>query len=616
MKYSFPSLAFALCCVILCLLTSCSHERATRTVLVLATSDHFGLFTGEILRTEGFNHFTLDSISGKSLSEQFLRGFDIVILAQTDLTDAHAQTLTQFVREGGHLVAFKPDTRLAEVFGLKSIKPSEEEGYIAIVDDTAIGKGLIRDPLKNHAGTDVYEPETATVVAWFYSSRTQTAGRPAVVVNTFGKGRAMAFAYNLPESIVRTRQGNPESAGQEKDGILGIRAMDLFTDGFVDTTQNTLNPADEQMRLLSHGIEHMSSKPMPRFWYFPDSLKCVVTLNNDGEDSKEEEFLKQFNDVAARGASMTLYVKEPQLISPERVRSWRNDGFEISGHPDDTRQATHPDWNTMDSVYGVLGERLRTMYNVPSMKTITNHWFVWVGSNADGTINFAAQAEIESLHGVELDCNYAHYDNGSPQGHFLGAMGSNQGNYTGTGLTMKFANSSGKILNIYQQLNNVYDQQYMEHDDKDGYFNAFRGLMDRSLHDEVYSSISVRAHNNEYFFSEVPLMKMLDYAKDHNIPVWNEVTWLAFLQAKDEATFDDIQWSGDVLKFTVQSSKSFQRSLSVLVPAMADGKRAGTLSLDGVRQTLNVVSIKGFDYARILVKPGMNHEAEIQYLSR
>ena len=40
-------------------------------------------------------------------------------------------------------------------------------------------------------------------------------------------------------------------AGQEKDGIKGLRAMDMFTNGWVDTSKNRLNHADEQMRLLS-----------------------------------------------------------------------------------------------------------------------------------------------------------------------------------------------------------------------------------------------------------------------------------------------------------------------------------------------------------------------------
>ena len=77
------------------------------------------------------------------------------------------------------------------------------------------------------------------------------------MTNTYGKGQTVAFLYNLPQSIVLNRQGNPLFAGIEKDGIPGLRGMDLFTDGWLDASDNTINKADEQMALLSHCIENI-----------------------------------------------------------------------------------------------------------------------------------------------------------------------------------------------------------------------------------------------------------------------------------------------------------------------------------------------------------------------
>jgi len=606
--------AFVLYVLLLVGTISCSQPQDTNTILVLATADHFGLYTGEILKTEGFNDFVMDSITEQT-TLNYLKGFDIVILAHTELTAYQRQTLTQYIEEGGNLIAFRPDKKLQKVFGLKEIAATIRSSYLAIIGQNGMGRGLTRESLQFHGEADEYDLAGAKEIARLYSSSETLTGMPAVAFNNFGEGHAMAFTYNLPESIVYTRQGNPESAGKEKDGILGLRGMDLFTHGFVDPTKNTLNQADEQMRLLTHGIEQMSqhTKPIPRFWYFPDSLKCVVTLNNDGEDSKEEEFLAQFDDVEQHGAAMTLYVKEPEYISADRISTWMKRGFEISGHPNDTRQAAKPDWRTMDSVYTDIEERLKKLYSISSMKTITNHWFVWVGNNADGSPNFAAQAKIEEHHGIGLDCNYAHYDNGSDQGHFLGEMGLNQGNYTGSGLTMKFANGDGSIINVYQQLNNVYDQQYMEHKDQDGYFNAFKGLMDRSIHDEAYSTISVKAHNNEYFFSKIPLMKMLDYAKANNIPVWTELSWLEFLQAKGEASFDDIGWNGDRLMFLIHSKVSFERNLACLIPYRYNDLNVTDVLLNGTKTNYTVVRIKGSEYARILVKPGSDHKVQVSF---
>ena len=591
----------------------CSKPRSTKTILLLAQKEHFGLYAGEILRAEGFNHFVLDSTID-DITQAYLAGFDVVIFTQSDVSQQFTSALTDYVSKGGNLIAFRPAKTLHMLFGIKDVTAAIHSGYMAISDENEIGKGLITQQLQFHGEGDRYVLDAGKEIAKLFESGDTHDTTPAIVLNTYGKGRALAFAYNLPESIVYTRQGNPAHAGLETDGILGIRAMDLFTRGWVDTTKNTLNQADEQMRLLSHAIEYMSSysKPLPRWWYFPDSLKCIVTLNNDGEDSREAEFLKQFDDVERHGARMTLYVKEPSLISKERIDSWTTRGFEISGHPDDTKQAVKPDWNTMDSVYTTLQNRLRESFGISSMRTITNHWFVWVGNDADGKKNFAAQAKLEEKHGVGLDCNYAHYDNGSDQGHFLGPMGLDQGNYTGSGLTMKFANVDGRILNVYQQLNNVYDQQYMEHRDQEGYFNAFKGIMDRSLHNEVYSSISVRAHNNEYFFSEIPLMQMLDYAKERNVPVWTELSWLQFLETKDEATFHNIQWTKDKLTFDVHSGINYDRDLACLIPYRFGNKKVTAIRA-GETSGYDIITIKGTEYARVLCKTGVDTHFEVLY---
>jgi hypothetical protein len=606
-----------LSCLILigALSTSCVKRDEPDPILLLATQNNFGLYTGEILTTEGFNSFDTDSITNPGLTINRLEDFDIVILAETSITSAQCELLTQYVEGGGNLIAFRPDRRLSEVFGLVGGHGEIVEAYLSIHAGNEIANGITNETLQFHGTADQYTLKDGLEIARLFKDDTTATDFPAVVMNKYGKGQTLAFLYNLPKSIVYTRQGNPRDAGKEMDGITGIRAMDLFTNGYVNTSKNVLNQADEQMRLLSHGIEQMSlrTKPLPRFWYFPDTLRCLVTLNNDGEDSKEIEFGPQFEDVAAKEAKMTLYIKEVEYISKDWVDSWAKKGFEFSGHPDDTRQATNPDWNTMDSVYKALQRELESNYGITNMQTVTNHWFVWVGNNQNGEMNFAAQAKIENNNGVGLDCNYAHYDNGSTQGHFLGELGTNQGNYTGSGLSMKFADASGEVIHVYQQLNNVYDQQYMEHKDQDGYYNAFKGLMDRSLNKEVYSTISIRAHNNEYFFSKVPLMKMLDYARSKGIPVWTELQFYDFLMTKEEASFGDLRWSGNKLTFTIHSVIPHQHGITCMIPYSYNGKKITEIISNGVPQSYTINTVKGFEYAWVTIKPGARYMIEVSY---
>ncbi len=613
------NIIFTLVSVAALTITACTGQKSSppsSPILLLGTQKNFGLFLGEMLKTEGFNDFKTDSLNNPKVSLEFLKTFDVVILASTAVTDRQQQMLTRYVEEGGDLIAFRPDKKLSDIFGVRDAGGEMEDGYLFVDGGNGIGKGIIKDTLQFHGRADKYNLADGQPIAFFVSDENTIADVPAVVNRADGNGQAIAFLYNLPESIVLTRQGNYRHAGRERDGIPGLRAMDLFTGGWTDPSKNTLNQADEQMRLFTHCIESLSAdkKPIPRFWYFPDTLKCLVTLNNDGEDSREEEFVKQFEDVDAKGARMTLYIKEIEFVSKAWVDKWTAKGFEIGGHPDDTRQAENPDWDTMDSVYKTLNDKLKSNYGLAPMQTVTNHWFVWVGKDRNGNPDFAAQAKIEEKHGVGLDCNYAHYDNGSTHGHFLGEVGTSQGNYTGSGLPMKFADMNGKIINVYQQLNNVYDQQYMEHKNQDGYFHAFKGLMDRSLNDEVYSTISVKAHNNEYFFSEIPLMKMLDYARSKNIPVWTELQFLEFLRMKDEASFENVVWTDDqTLTFKLKSSLKCTNGLTWMLPATFRGKNITGISCDGVRRTFAVKRLKGFDYAWVTVKSGEDYDVEIKF---
>jgi hypothetical protein len=192
-------------------------------------------------------------------------------------------------------------------------------------------------------------------------------------------------------------------------------------------------------------------------------------------------------------------------------------------------------------------------------------------------------------------------------------MGTGQGNFTGSGLSMKFADNDGKVINNYQHLCNVYDQQYMEHADSIGIYNCFKGLMDRSLYDGVYSFISVKAHNAEYFFSRTALLKMLDYANENHIPVWTAAKLLDFLKAKDEAVFNDIKWSGDQLTFKIQCSLKHTSQLACMIPYQYKGKQVTVIKINGMAATYSIQTIKGFDYAMLNIRSGAEYSIAASY---
>jgi len=600
--------------ILLLAVADCSNETPVQPILILTGKNGFGLYTGEILKAEGFNEFIDDSLESSKISKTFLAQFDQIIITEQVKDPQTWNVLRKYVRGGGNLIAFQPGQVPADLFGIAKVQGDISEPYLAIDTSSSEGKSLTSKRIQIHGIGERYTLKNAKAVAWFCAKSDSEYEFPAVVTNRFGKGHTAAFLYNLPRNIVYTRQGNPEHAGIEMDGIPGLRAMDLFTDGWIDTSNNVINQADEQMILLSHCIEHMNSnaKPLPRLWYFPDSLKCLVTLTNDGEFKGENDFEPQFRDVDSMGSKMSLYVLETDKVTRPWAEKWLAKGFEVSGHPDDTREASGPIWTNMDKALSHRIKEIRDLCGV-LMSTVANHWFVWCGKSESGVPEFSAQAEIEARNGLSMDVNYAHYDNNSGQGHFLGPLGSRQGNFTGSGLPMRFAGSSGKILDIYQHLNNVYDQQYNENHDPEGFYSCFKGLMDRSLNNEVYSYISIKSHNDEYYFSRDPLMKMLAYANSNGIPVWTVSKLAEFVKMRDEARFTRIFWSDNTLSFSLHSSIKHSSGLAVMVPLKHSDNNLSVIECNGKEVKFIIRSVKGYDYAILIVEPGKDYSFRIAF---
>jgi len=616
MRGGYRHFLFSMMIAIWCsCVTTRVFAKSNPPILILQSPGDYSEYVGEMLKVEGLNCFTIAPVSNSTTEPGWLTRFDLVILPKSKLKAEELKRLSDFVNGGGHLIAFEPDERLFPIFGIRKLNDAAPAGYIRLLAQTEWMVGLLNNPLRIHAGSSSGKPIEAIVLASFTGETASVNEQAAIVLNKYGEGEAIAFLYDLPRSIAATRQGNEALAAQETDGITGIRAMDLFTGGWVNGAQNTLNPADEQLRILTRCIDRLGrfKKPLPRIWYFPAQRNAAIVLTNDGENTEEHDFVQQFREVSEAGAAMTLYILEPEKISRRFVDSLHNAGHEMAAHPDATKDATAPDWKIVDHAIGLKLQQLRDDYGIRNVRTNTNHWFVWCGLDSSGAHDFTAGAKLEEKHGIRMDVNYAHYDNNSTQPHFLGASGWPQGNFTGSGLSMKFVDSGGKLVHVYQLFNNVYDQQYMEKKDPDGYFDAFRGLIDRSLDSGIFSVTCIRAHNNEYFFSRTPLLHMLNYARQKGIPVWTASEWLSYMTAKDDVQFTDLRESNHLLRFAIQSATACSEPLTCLLPAEARGMKLKSIFMDSRKLPLVSKKIKGRAWMVFNFKSGTNHQVEAHY---
>jgi hypothetical protein len=131
----------------------------------------------------------------------------------------------------------------------------------------------------------------------------------------------------------------------------------------------------------------------------------------------------------------------------------------------------------------------------------------------------------------------------------------------------------------------------------------------------VYSYITIKAHNDEYFFSKTPLLKMLDYAREKNIPVWTPARLLDFIKVKDDAIFSDIIWWNSKLSFEVKSAFTNNNKLAIMIPYLYDGKKINEIIIDGIRYHSFLKRVKGFDYAFLTIKSGVPYSIVVTYIN-
>jgi hypothetical protein len=187
--------------VILFFITCCTGNKPYAPILVLGTEAGFGTYTCEILKAEGWNDFMVDSIRSRKVNSSYLEKFDLVILGEASLKEEDRILLTGYVRSGGNLIAFHPDTALAELFGISDYKGTMTGGNLVINTNDNFCNGLMNNQMQFHGFADRYSKAAGTIAS-FKDFSISGDEFPAVVHNIYGEGNAVAFLYNLPRSIV------------------------------------------------------------------------------------------------------------------------------------------------------------------------------------------------------------------------------------------------------------------------------------------------------------------------------------------------------------------------------------------------------------------------------
>jgi len=565
-------------------------------ILVISSATNpFSRYTVEILRAEGLNEFFAMDVT--EVTPAVMNSYDVIILGEFPVTDQFVTDLTDWVGAGGVLVAFRPDARLCGLLGITSSGGTLTDAYLLVSNTSGPGAGIVGETIQFHSAADLYSLSGATALATLYSDASTATSYPAVTEILVGAngGKAYAFTYDLPRSVVYTRQGNPAWAGQKRDGKIDpIRSDDMFVPpldlsepGWIDLNKVAIPQADEQQRLLANIIIRgsMHRKVLPRFWFLPRGLKAAVVMTGDnhGDAGMEPRFQRDITMSPAgcivedwECVRSTGYFYVGSTYTNEDAIFYESLGFESALHIN-TNCANYTTVQYQSFVTSQMSAFATAFPDLPLPVTNRNHCIAWP--------DWSSTAEVEADNGIRLDANYYYWPNDWHQNR--------PGMFTGSGSPMRFARPDGTIIDSYQVVTQMQDEgQYSPVTPYPAFCDA---LLDKAIGPEGY--YGVFCANMHFDRPDHPGANAITAsAQARGIPVVSARQMLEWLDGRNGSSFDDITWSANTMTFSITAGAG-ARNLRGMIPVRSGNGELLTITRDGSGLTYTTEIIKGIEYA-------------------
>lgn len=551
----------------------------------------FSRYTAEILRAQGYNSFKVMDISEVDAAD--LLHYDVVILGQMSLSGPEITMLSNWTTAGGTLISFRPDPGLTSLLGITPAGGTLADKYLLVNTATGTpGAGIVNQTIQYHGVADLYTLSGATSLATLYSSSNVATTNPAITSNAVGAlgGRAIAFLYDLPKSIVYTRQGNPVWAGQSRDGQAGpVRSDDLFYPDWIDFNKIQIPQADEQQHLLTNIIlqSNLHIKPLPHLWFLPGGFKAAVVMTGDDHATGNTfgRFNEYYNESASnsaqdvadwkaiRGTSYvydsTIYMSDGSLITDDTVKFYQDNGFEIALHPT-TDCVDFSDASLTAIISGQLATLKGHYASLNNPVTNRTHCLPWS--------NWAGQAKVENAMGMRFDANYYYWPDAWVQ--------KRAGMFTGSGLPMRFADLDGTTIDTYQGATVITDESGLN------ITSTIATLLDNATGPKgYYGAFVMNMHTDTAIHTGSDAIIAAAVAR--SVPVVSAKQMLEWLDSRNNTSFGPMTWLNNDLSFTITTSA---HNLQAMVPQFSATGQLIKVTEDGNSIAFDVQTIKGIPY--------------------
>jgi hypothetical protein len=258
-------------------------------------------------------------------------------------------------------------------------------------------------------------------------------------------------------------------------------------------------------------------------------------------------------------------------LTDAQAAAYNAAGFEISLHLN-TGGADY----TPDLLHTLFTNQLTQFTNnFPSLPPITTHRIHCIAWSSYTTL-----PEEELRLGIRLDTSYYFW----PPKWVVDRPGL----FTGSGMPMRFAKTDGTLIDVYQAPTQMTDESGQS------YPYTVDTLLDRALGPEGYYGAFV-ANMHTDSVNSPGSDAIINSAINRGVPVIAARQLLTWLDARNDSTFDSVDWTNNTLNFSITASAS-ARGLQGMVPIPVDCS-VTNITYDGNPIGYSLSEIKGMQYA-------------------
>lgn len=507
--------------------------------------------------------------------------------------DAQTQEfLIGFAQRGGTVVTFLPGDILAGAAGLVYQGAKSAPLRLRPARYPAAGVSGEDFPVVGEAGHYIEEPEAGAGIAYLYDPDTFEGESIGIIESPYGKGRILAFAFDLPACVFTLRQGDPRQVERAVGG--NVRADSIGID--LGPADSGLIPfADLLARWLVELVCRFVPAPVPLLWHLPGEATAIVLYSGDEDGAAISATEQEFREVTEAGARMNLYIipigTDSALADVQRYRQ----NHDVGPHPNLRAHDGRP----IAERVAEFERQIRLFEEMYGFKptSVRNHCLSWAG--------YMELVEVQASLGIRMDANYlcSAYmrDRCSSPYHLRGAA-----------MPMRFCHPDGRLIDVLQQHTHLSDDVwFQENAPKSFHYSPemYGALVERILDDSAarfHVPYGVILHPGNWVrYSRAHGLVLLEKAAERNVPVWSYDQWCDFWLLRDQWCVERISWQDQTLRFTAAGAPD-DGNLRWLIPAEFGGRALEEVRVDGRPAPFKIVKRYRQDFAQVALGDGVD----------